>query len=73
MGVVLTLGVLSVFHGWALRDTFIGWGRPGGWSTGVVEAEFLVPLGVKLAPLGVSLLAGGLCGWGGLQIGRAHV
>jgi len=66
LGVVITLGVFSVFHGWVLRDTFIGWGRPGGWSTGVVEAEFLVPLGVKLAPLGVSLLAGGLCGWGGL-------
>lgn len=58
LGVVLTLGVFSVLHGYLLRDTFMGWGNPTGWSTSVVEAEFSVPLLVKLAPLGFSFLAG---------------
>lgn len=61
LGVVLSLGVFSVFHGYLLRDTLVGWGRPPGWSTPFVEAEFVVPLGVKLLPLGVSLAAGALC------------
>lgn len=66
LGVVLLLGGLSLLHGYLLRDTFVGWGRPLGWTTPVVEAEFLVPLGVKLAPLGVSLFAGALCATGSI-------
>jgi proton-translocating NADH-quinone oxidoreductase chain L len=57
LGVVLTLGVFSVFHGYLLRDTFVGWGRPTGWATTLVEAEFATPGWVKLAPLGFSLAA----------------
>ena len=64
LGVVITLGILSLVHGYLLKETFIGWGRPGGWSTGVVEAEFLVPLGIKLAPLVVSIFGGWWCAMG---------
>ena len=55
LGVVLLLGGLSVLHGYVLRDTFVGWGRPLGWATALVEAEFATPGWVKLAPLGLSL------------------
>lgn len=57
LGVVCTLGILSIFHGWVLRDTFVGWGRSSGWIPTGVFAEFNVSLGVKLLPLGVSLTA----------------
>jgi len=53
--VVGILGFFSIFHGYIFRDLFLGWGRPAGWSTPLVEAEFSVPLGVKLLPLVVSL------------------
>lgn len=49
------MGGLSVLHGYVLRDTFVGWGRPLGWATALVEAEFATPGWVKLAPLGLSL------------------
>lgn len=57
LGVVVTLGVFSVFHGYLFRDTFVGWGRPTGWATPLVEAEFVTPTWVKLAPLGLSVAA----------------
>jgi len=57
LGVVLVLGFFSIFHGYFFRDLFLGWGIPLGWSTTLVEAEFNVPLGVKLAPLFFSVTA----------------
>jgi proton-translocating NADH-quinone oxidoreductase chain L len=57
LGVVTTLGVAAVLHGWIMRDVFVGWGTTRGWSTPGVEAEFMVPLSVKLLPLGVAVFA----------------
>lgn len=57
LGVVTFLGGLSLLHGYVTRDLFVGWGRPTGWSTPVVEAEFLVPLWIKLLPLLLSTIA----------------
>ena len=56
LGVVLTLGALAVGHGYVGRDLFVGWGTTLGWSTPGVTAEFAVPLGVKLLPLGLSFV-----------------
>lgn len=57
LGVVTTLGVAAVLHGWTAREVFVGWGTTRGWSTPGVEAEFAVPLGVKLLPLAVAAFA----------------
>jgi len=57
LGVVTTLGAAAVLHGWMARDVFVGWGTTRGWSTPGVEAEFAVPLGVKLLPLAVAVAA----------------
>jgi len=57
LGVVGVLGFFSLLHGYLFRDLFLGWGVPQGWSTTLVEAEFDVPLGVKLAPLFMSGVA----------------
>jgi NADH-quinone oxidoreductase subunit L len=54
LGVVVFLGVFSVFHGFFLRDTFVGGGRPVGWSVAFLEAEFATPTWVKLLPLFLS-------------------
>lgn len=71
LGVVTVLGGFSLLHGYLTRDLFIGWGRPAGWATPLVEAELAVPLGVKLLPLGLSVFAGVvyLSGWGVLSRG----
>ena len=63
LGVVLTLAGLAVVHGYVGRDLFVGWGATAGWSTPGVGAEFAVPLGVKLAPLGLSTVGAALA-WG---------
>lgn len=55
--VVTVLGALSLLHGYVTRDFFMGWGRPTGWATPVVEAEFSTPWGVKLLPLFFSVAA----------------
>jgi NADH:ubiquinone oxidoreductase subunit 5 (subunit L)/multisubunit Na+/H+ antiporter MnhA subunit len=58
LGVVLTLGAFALVHGYLGKDLFVGPGRTLGWSTPYLEAEFAVPLGVKLLPL---VLAVGAC------------
>lgn len=63
MGVVTLLGALAVVHGWVGRDLFVGLGLSLGWSTPVVAAEFGLPLGVKLLPVGLSLGAAGVSWW----------
>jgi len=55
--VVTILGSLSLLHGYVTRDFFLGWGRPTGWATPLVEAEFTTPWVVKLLPLFFSLVA----------------
>lgn len=58
LGVVVLLGGLSVSHGYLFREIFLGFGRPVGWATPLVEAEFALPVWVKLLPLVFSLAGG---------------
>ena len=57
LAVVLVLALLAVLHGYLTRDLFIGMGTSSSWQTSAIEAEFGVPLLVKLLPLVMSIMA----------------
>jgi len=61
--VVSFLGIFALFHGFATRDLFVGWGGTHSWETPYIEADFKVPLMVKLFPLFLTLLAVFFCLW----------
>ena len=55
--VVITLAIFAVLHGYVTRDLFVGFGNTSSWPTHIIEAEFSVPLMVKLLPLLLSFFA----------------
>lgn len=61
--VVTVLGIFAVFHGFLTRDLFIGLGATTSWETPYIEAEFSVPLIVKLLPLFLTGLSVVICVW----------
>jgi len=63
LGVVSILGLFALGHGFVTRDLFIGLGNTHSWGTPYLEAEFAVPLLIKLLPLLLSFVAVSVCIW----------
>jgi len=61
--VVCILGLFALSHGFITKDLFIGLGNTQAWGTPYIEAEFAVPLLIKLLPLIFSFVAVTVCVW----------
>jgi len=68
LAVVSFLGFFALVHGFVTRDLFVGWGNTSSWETPYIEAEFKVPLLVKIFPLFLAFVATFFCLWGEQQL-----